>query len=152
MPIVGNPTDAEDVAQLVLVAMWQEYHGFNGDQRQLMALCKTVATNKAIDFIRRRDRHPEMITVEVDDSSDAVLGDSAITFDDPEGIVAAERQKGAIQTALGRLPTDQFTAWYMHADGRSYKEIAARLATTEGNSRQLVARAKGFLLSETREH
>lgn len=117
-----------------------------------MALCKTVTTNKAIDFLRSRDRHPEAISVGVDEESDYVLGDAAVTFDDPEGIVAAERQKTAIQQALGDLPTHQFTAWYMHADGRSYREIAARLGTSVVNSRQLVARAGRFLASRAAEH
>lgn len=145
--ITGNNDDAEDVAQEVLLILWQKYNTLVLQDEALTALCCKITTNKAIDFIRSRDsRNGEgTVAVEVDESSDSVLGDKAVTLDDPEGILGAEQQKAAVMHAIGGLSEDMILAWTMHASDVSYAEMAIRLNTTESNCRQMVHRVTAQL-------
>lgn len=145
--ITGNMDDAEDVAQEALLALWQNYNTSVLTDREILALCGKITTNKAIDFIRSRDsRNGEgTVAVEVDESSDAVLGDKAVTLDDPEGILSAEQQKAAVMHAIGGLSEDMILAWTMRAFDVSYAEMARRLNTTESNCRQMVHRVTAQL-------
>lgn len=141
-PIVGEPQDAEDVGQLVLVSMWQRYHAFSGTDSDLMALCKRVATNKSLDLLRQRSRTPETTPVEVDEISESVLGDKAVDFDDPESLFAAEQLDELISLAVNKLTRPCWQAWTMWVSGCTIDVIASTLGVTESNARKIVWRAR----------
>lgn len=145
--IVKNDADAEDVAQMVLVKLWQKYHDFKGSDLSLLKIARRLATNQSIDMLRSNSRQQSQ-QLELDfTTADDTLGDSqAMTLpESPDDILAAEEQKAAIQAAINDLPLPQVVAYFMYGDGRSFEEIAAYLKTNVTNARQLVSRANSEL-------
>jgi RNA polymerase sigma-70 factor (ECF subfamily) len=142
--ILPERADAQDVAQEVLVKVWQRYHDFTGSDDELLRIARRMATNASVDVLRRisRDigRHLEL---EVTDAGDELLVEYSVgtSLDSPEDILAAEQQKAAIMQAVNDLAPQQVAVYFMHANGASFSEIATRLGVSEDNSRQLLSRA-----------
>lgn len=142
--ILPEPADAKDVAQEILVKVWQKYHDFEGSEEVLGRIVRRMATNSAIDVLRKLARDSgRHVGIEVTDEGDALLVEYSVgaLLDSPEEILAAEQQKEAIMKALNGLSGSYVTAYFMHANDASFSEIAARLGISEENSRQLVSRA-----------
>jgi RNA polymerase sigma-70 factor, ECF subfamily len=119
--ILGNPAQAEDVAQSVFLQVWSRPASFQGGN--FAGWLATVARNASIDVLRSaavRTRAPEM---PADLPSDLDLDDE----------VYARVRASAVADALAALPPDQrepiVRAYF---DGLSYREVAEQLGTPLG--------------------
>ena len=56
--MLADQAEAEDVAQEVLLRMWDKVSTLDEDKARLMAYASTTAKNIAQDRIRSKRRHP----------------------------------------------------------------------------------------------
>lgn len=119
--MLGNATQAEDVAQSVFLQIWSRPASFQGGN--FSAWVATVARNASIDVLRSaavRTREPEM---PLDLPSNIDLDDEVF------GRVRA----AAVGEALRALPPDQREAIERaYFDGLSYREVAEKLGAPLG--------------------
>lgn len=143
--IVRNEADCRDVAQEILIKVWQKYNNFEGSDADLLRIARKMATNASIDVLRSTARQ-EAQTTELDlaDGGDELLSEQSsvgLLLESPDDLLAAQQQREAIMQAVNDLPLAQSMAYFMHANDRSFEEIAAQLSTSLVNARQLVSRA-----------
>src|SRR2546430_17207970 len=72
--IVGESADAEDCVQDALFSAWRSIRAFEGDS--FRAWIFRIATNRALDRLRSRKRHPEL-------PLDPPADDAEITWAEP---------------------------------------------------------------------
>ncbi|HEX4092067.1 MAG TPA: sigma-70 family RNA polymerase sigma factor [Trebonia sp.] len=111
--ITGNDADAVDALQETLVIMWQRLGTFEGRSAMSTWLYR-IATNAAIDEVRRRARRPVQ--------ADSTVLDHEAAPDDVAGQAAL---RSAVDWALGRLPPQYRAAVVLRENyDLSYQEIA----------------------------
>ena len=128
--LAGTAYDAEDAVQDALLRAQRALPRARGPI-VLRAWLATVVRNRAIDLRRRRDA----LTGELPETL-AASGDVA------ELVARREQVRSTVQ-ALHALPDRQRLALVSHAfEGRSHREIAGGLGTSETAVKQLVRRAR----------
>ncbi|MEL6298908.1 MAG: sigma-70 family RNA polymerase sigma factor [Pseudomonadota bacterium] len=135
--LLGDPAEAEDVAQESLVRLWQQKSALLERPLNLPAWLGRVAANLAIDRLRARKRL---------DYSDAV----------PEVPVAPAQQRsievvdaaGRVQAALDALPDRQRVAVTLfHFEEMSQRDVAALMQVSEDALESLLRRGRSGLKS-----
>jgi RNA polymerase sigma-70 factor (ECF subfamily) len=135
--------DAEDAAQNALIAIVRGLARFDGSAA-FTTWSYRVATNAALDELRRRGRRP---LVAIDDES--VL-DRPATHDDhheaPEAAAVLGEHRRTLQHALDQLP-DEFRIPVVLRDlaELDYAEIAELLELAPGTVRSRIARGRAKL-------
>jgi len=105
------------------------------------SLLKRIATTRAIDLLRRRERQNGR---EANISSAEPVSD-----EDPVHLTQAAEILETVRSALAKLPDNQAEAFWLHVfDKLDYRETAEALNVTPENARILVHRARNQLLSE----
>lgn len=149
--VLNNDADANDAAQNALVGIAKGISRFDGTSSFTTWLYR-VATNAALDEVRRRNRRPEPRMF----GNDALGHDdagSSRTFVAPTAIdpKAAERfesivDRDAINEALEKIPKE-FRAPLVLRDlcGLDYAEIAEVLSIPPGTVRSRIARGRANL-------
>ncbi len=124
--IVGNPEDAEEVTQEVLLKAFAKLADFRG-RSSFATWLHRIACNTAVSFARRR--HP---LTHFDERQLALLPDDA-----PERLEAwAERQEslGALNRAIARLtPEERALVTLFYYEECTVAECASITATTDAN-------------------
>ncbi|MGH7543178.1 MAG: RNA polymerase sigma factor [Gemmatimonadota bacterium] len=134
--LVGDPDEAEDVVQEAFVRAYEHLRDFDPAYRFYTWVYR-IARNRCLNVLRRR----------------RVWG--LVTLSDPERaptLAAAERSERltedhelarALVECRGTLPADQREVFDLrHADGLSYREIAAAVGAPEGTVMSRLARAR----------
>ena len=132
---ICGPDDALDATQDALIAITRSIDRFDG-RCAFTTWMHRVATNAALDELRRRKRRPQ--PVDVDDHA-IVSGPVATQRTNPERVV----DRLDIDAALGRLPEDFRVAVVLRdvAD-LDYAEIAEALSIPIGTVRSRIARGQ----------
>ncbi|MHA6803673.1 RNA polymerase sigma factor [Salinifilum ghardaiensis] len=113
--MLGNPHDADDVAQEVVIQLWTAIASFAETARFITWLYRVVI-NRCLNHQRRH--RPAQPLVESDPP--AVTGAE-------ESAIAAQRAR-ATMAAVAALPDEQRAALVLHQlEGLSYREVAAVL-------------------------
>lgn len=117
-------SQAEDVAQETMVAVWRKAHLFDPQKAEASTWIFTIARNLRIDLIRR-SRRPEP-----DPHDPAFVPDPPAHADEQMG---AEQRAARVRHAIASLPADQaevvrLSFYHDHAHG----EIATRLGLPLG--------------------
>ncbi|MDY6250830.1 MAG: RNA polymerase sigma factor [Bacteroidaceae bacterium] len=122
--IVGNPQDAEDVAQDALVKAFSRLDTFNKRSKFSTWLMR-IAYNLAISTQRRQSRATALFSdVEIEAVSDT-MADSLLDE-------VAEQRVAALREAIEQLsPADQALLSLFYFDNRSLKEIAYIISQRE---------------------
>jgi RNA polymerase sigma-70 factor, ECF subfamily len=150
--VLNNDADASDAAQNALVAVAKGIRRFDGTSSFTTWLYR-VATNAALDEIRRRSRRPtpQGVGAEVDNEdrhTRATTSHSAQTLADPKAAQRIESltERAAIDQALAKIPPD-FRAPLVLRDlcGLDYAEIAEVLQIPPGTVRSRIARGRAAL-------
>lgn len=143
--IAGSTRDADDAAQEAMIRIVRGLAGFDG-RSAFTTWVYRIATNAALDELRRRERRPQLHRAHADDP-DGGEHERA----DP---LAQRRVEGvadalALDDALARLPDDYRVAVVLRdvAD-LDYDEIAHVLDVPVGTVKSRIARGRGRLASE----
>ena len=133
--LAGNDADGQDAAQEALIAIVRGLPRFHG-KAKFSTWAYRVATNAALDELRRRSRRP----VPAAETDDRLAG--VPTADDP----AAVAVRLDLDTALAQLP-EEFRAPVVLRDvaGCDYAEIGQILRIPPGTVRSRIARGRARL-------
>ena len=134
--LAGNDADGQDATQEALIAIVRGLPRFGG-KAKFSTWAYRVATNAALDELRRRGRRPVPTEVEADDRLTA-----AAAADDP----AAAALRLDLDDALAQLP-EEFRAPVVLRDvaGCDYAEIGQILRIPPGTVRSRIARGRARL-------
>jgi RNA polymerase sigma-70 factor (ECF subfamily) len=138
--MVGNPDDADDVVQDVLLAALRSLHRFKGDSAVFTWLYR-IMVNKAVSLKRRARR-----TVRLETGSGERAGRGSGNAGDDTGpgadLEKAERA-GWVHAALRGLSKEHREVLVMRDfEGMRYKEIAGELGVPVGTVRSRLCRAR----------
>ncbi len=144
--IAGNPEDAADMAQEVLVKIFRNLKNFRGDSKFSTWLYR-VATTTCLDEQKRQRRHTAYSldeTLETEDGSLAV--DPVDTGPTPEESMERKAVRQAIHQAIGKLKEEHKKVILLReVQGLSYEEIAKILNCSEGTIKSRINRARDSL-------
>ena len=134
--LAGNDADGQDATQEALIAIVRGLPRFHG-KAKFSTWAYRVATNAALDELRRRSRRPVPTAAETDDRLPG-----ASTADDP----AAVALRLDLDAALAQLP-EEFRAPVVLRDvaGCDYAEIGQILRIPPGTVRSRIARGRARL-------
>lgn len=135
--VLGNRTDAEDVAQEAMLRLWRAAGDWQAGGAKVSTWLYRVTANLAIDRLRRAGR-----AVGLDDT-DEPADEEALAADDR--LIRADRM-AALDAALATLPERQRQAVVLrHIEGVSNPEIAEVLEISVEAVESLTARGKRAL-------
>jgi RNA polymerase sigma-70 factor (ECF subfamily) len=135
--VTGDRGHAEECTQDVFVALWRRAADYDPSRAGLSTWLMTVARNRAIELVRRRQRRPEPVS-EID-----VPGSAP----DSAELVAAADEAHRLAVAMSSLPPDQLEVLVLgYFDGLSHAEIAGvigiPLGTVKGRMRLALDRLR----------
>jgi RNA polymerase sigma-70 factor (ECF subfamily) len=129
--IVNDDTLAQDIAQDVMVVLWQRSSDFNPNKARLTTWLHRIAHNRCIDVLRKRQREVNWDPSE----SEHLLTES----DTP-------REEQFIDVALMRLPESQRNALVLtYYQNLSNREVAEIMNSSVRAVESLLVRARGNL-------
>ncbi|TCK26227.1 RNA polymerase sigma-70 factor (ECF subfamily) [Pseudonocardia endophytica] len=136
--MIGNPHDADDIAQDVVLSLWTTLTGFSGNSRFTTWLYRVVV-NRCINLIERRPEHEPLQNPDV-----PIAGADA----------EAEAKQAALAAlaAIGALPPDQRAVVVLvDIEQMRYQEVASILNVTPATVRGRLHRARRHLLYSLRD-
>jgi RNA polymerase sigma-70 factor (ECF subfamily) len=141
--IAGSTRDADDAAQEALVRIVRALDRFDG-RASFSTWCYRIATNAALDELRKRSRRPQLHVVGDDERGPDIA--------DPVDAGAQRRVEGvvdrlALDAALAELPEEFRVPVVMRDVGDlDYAEIAEELSVPIGTVKSRIARGRRMLL------
>lgn len=141
--IAGSTRDADDAAQEAMIRVVRNLDRFDG-RAAFSTWLYRVATNAALDELRRRRRRPQLRIVNPDeDRSDDPVDELA------QRTVESVADRMAIEEALRQLP-EEFRVPVALRDvaGLDYAEIAHVLDVPAGTVKSRIARGRKALLEQ----
>lgn len=134
--VVGRGADADDAAQLALIAIVKNLSRYDGRAR-FTTWTYRIATNAAIDELRRRGRRA---ATSIDDE------DAPLHIASPGDMASATSARIDIDDALEQL-AEEFRVPVILRDlcGLNYEQIAEVLQIAPGTVRSRIARGRGKL-------
>ncbi len=138
--MLGNPSEAEDIAQQVFVRVWKSAGRYEA-QAKFTTWLFTITRNLVFNEVRRRQRKPTVSVDEREETTHRTVEDSqAISPDD--GMLQAELEE-AINRAIQNLPEKQRMAVVLRRyEEMPYDEIAVVLEMSIPAVKSLLFRAR----------
>ena len=134
--LVGNPEDADDLAQETFVKAWVSLR-FYRKEASFGAWLTKIALHLATDFFRSRGRRGELGDMTADLASQCQRPDEELSHKEARSLVAE---------AVDELPTHLKTALVLRVlEGRDYSEVAEATGLRIGTVRTQVMRARKIL-------
>jgi RNA polymerase sigma-70 factor (ECF subfamily) len=134
--IVGNVEDAQDLAQETFIKALQRHEQIKDFARASHWLSR-IATNTAIDFLRR---HGRLTFTEIDEAVEPLATEPERS---PEALLLRSEHAAHIESGLGVLSHRERTALMLRdVDGLSGKEVAQTLGCSEATVRSHIANAR----------
>src|SRR5687767_8242806 len=149
--MLGDETDAEDIAQQVFVRIWRSAPRYQPTAKFTTWLFK-ITRNLVFNEVRRRKRHPaSSLEQSVEDDRPMQIIDRSAKAPDTT-LLEAEMQK-AIQCAIDDLPEAQRMAVILRRyQDAPYEEIAEVLELTVPAVKSLLFRARTDLRKKLRQY
>lgn len=153
--VAGNPDDAADMAQEVLVKIFKNINKFKGDSKFSTWIYR-VATNTCLDELKRLKRHKAYsLDQELETEDGAVSVDVEDTAPTPEQSAERKAIRSAVNSAIAKLGEEHKKVIILRdIQGFSYEEIAKMLNCSDGTVKSRISRARAQLkkiLSQDRE-
>ena len=143
---VGNPDEAEDLAQQALVEATQHIHRFRGEA-EVSTWVHGIALNLARNHLSRSPQRRMVF------ESDEVLEESESPNSDPCDKAIQRQALVHLSEALRSLPEGSVQALMLVAvDGLSYEDAAAELGVPVGTIRSRVSRARAEVRQRLQSH
>jgi RNA polymerase sigma-70 factor (ECF subfamily) len=147
--LVGNPAEAEDIAQTVFVKAFERFDRI-GDSPAAAGWLKTVTTNLCLNHLsRHRSRWRLFSELTRDDPAAAPFEAQLVGDPGPVAGLEAADEHARLERALGRLPDHQRVPIVLfHFDEKSYQEIADLLGVSLGKVKTDIHRGREALRLE----
>lgn len=134
--IVGNVPDAQDLTQEAFIKALQR-SGQIKDLDKAAHWLSRIATNTAIDFLRR---HGRVVHTNIDEMTEPL---KSSPYESPEHLVLRAEQQGILEDGLSRLTPRERTALVLRdVEGLSAEEVARRLDCGKATVRSHIANAR----------
>jgi RNA polymerase sigma-70 factor (ECF subfamily) len=142
---IGDPAEAEDIAQEVFVRAYLNLSGFNpAHSGAFKSWLLTITSRMCIDF-SRRNRH-RVFQTELEPSQEFALAETQASI--PE-IVALEETRQLVQKALLRLPPQYRMAVALkYLEDLDYREIATIMGAPLGSVGTWIRRGLNLLRND----
>lgn len=140
--MLADQAEAEDVAQEVLLRMWNKVNTLDEDKARLMAYTSTTAKNIAQDRIRSKRRHPllRLLRRSKNDEEEPI---EALTHLTPHRQMELQETNDIFVRALQGLPYNwQRVLQMRNAEDLTFEEIARVMGTTESSVRGILSKAR----------
>lgn len=148
---VRDPSEVEDITQETFIKAYRSLSLFRGESAFYTWLYR-IAVNTAKNHLVSRSRRPPASDVEIDDSDnlDAIV--MLREIETPEGSLAAEELKAAIDEAIDELPEELRTAFTLREfSGLSYEDITEIMNCPVGTVRSRIFRAREAIDKKIKE-
>ncbi len=143
--IVGNPTQAEEIAQEALIRAWRHAHSYDPRRGSVFTWVLTITRNLAVDTLRRKGAQPA-------DPRTAIFLNQPAHGSMPEDAAIVTDETLRVRTALSRLPSEQRRALLLAAFyGYTAREISQAEAIPLGTAKTRVRRGLTKVRSLLRE-
>ena len=141
--IMGDPAEAEDVAQETFITAYQSLRTFRGGSFKSWLI--RVATNRCYDELRRHKRRPQSSLDEMMDENESLA-----FLRSPQDTPETHRQRVelalTIERCLKDLPDDQRIVTVLSdVEGYDYQEIATITRVSLGTVKSRISRARAKL-------
>ncbi len=141
--IVGDPTQAEDIAQEALIRAWSHAQAYDSRRGSVSCWVLTITRNLAVDTLRRKGAEPS-------DPRAAILLHRLGRGPDPEESASNAHDRNRVRTALDQIPVEQRRALLLAAFyGYTAREIsdaeAIPLGTAKSRIRSGLMKVQGLL-------
>lgn len=141
--IIGDATEAEDIAQETFVRAWQHLAGYNEKSAAFPTWLFQIARNASIDRIRHRARRPQTPLENVGELSSRAAS--------PDAVLSQAELGAAIAAAVAELPEEQRSAFVLaEYHGESMREISVVMKCSEKSVENRLYRARQFLREKLR--
>ncbi|MGK0474215.1 MAG: RNA polymerase sigma-70 factor (ECF subfamily) [Candidatus Azotimanducaceae bacterium] len=138
--MLGNPTEAADIAQEVFIRFWQKSATFDSSRAKLSTWLHQIAHNLCMDFFRKHSRLTGLD--ELDEPESQPL----------ETELGQEQKNEVMKSLIGKLPERQRSALILcHYQGLSNRQTAVILDITIDALESLLSRARRTLKNNLRE-
>jgi RNA polymerase sigma factor (sigma-70 family) len=145
--LLGDPGEAEDVTQEVLIKLWKS--GEKIDPDRLGAWLLTVTRNACTDILRRRQRTAKIIPIRSETHPPA---DHPSPAPNPESVAAGTQLGKKILKALSELSESARTVVILREiQGLSYREISEVTEINIDTVRVILHRARRRLRDSLKE-
>ena len=112
-----------------------------------MAYLRTTVNNLCLNVIRATGSRPNLVALDSDTSQERLAEIAAENHIPMDATLAAAEDASIIREALSRLSETQRTALVMwEVEGRTTKEIAQAIGTSEKNVRHVIQRARASFI------
>jgi len=124
---------ADDIAQEVMIRIWNKAHTYKKESASLNTWVFTLARNARIDYLRKNSRHQSHIDPEF--LWQDVVDENADPFKDAQH----KRDQDRIREGLDKLPPDQRQVLSkVYLEGKTHKEAAEELSLPLGTIKSRV--------------
>ncbi|MAX06879.1 RNA polymerase sigma factor RpoE [Gammaproteobacteria bacterium] len=148
---VHDAQEAEDVCQEAFIKAYRALPLFRGDSAFYTWLYR-IAVNTAKNHLVSRNRRPPASDLDVDEAEVSEIGTVLREIESPEGSLATEKLKQAINTAVEDLPEDLRTAFTLREfSGLSYEDITEVMDCPVGTVRSRIFRAREAIDKKIRD-
>lgn len=138
--MLGNPAEAEDIAQQVFIRVWKSASRYE-PQARFTTWLFTIARNLVFNEVRRRQRKPTVSVQEREETTHRVVEDTQAVSPGDE-LLRAEME-AAIDRAIEALPEKQRLAVVLRRyEEMPYEEIGAVLSMSVPAVKSLLFRAR----------
>ena len=145
--LVGNPQDAEDMAQEAFLKVYRSLPEFRGESKFSVWLYRIVS-NVCLDHLRHQGRRPASSLTTEDEDGEEQQWDVPDESQSPERLLEQKLTREAVQRGLETLPEDQRQILLLREiRGMSYEEIGAALDLEPGTVKSRIFRARKKLVA-----
>lgn len=138
--MLGNNSDAEDIAQQVFVRVWKSAKRYVPRAKFTTWLLK-ITRNLVFNELRRRSRHAQVSLQSETEEEERPIRDEHATA--PDALLLEEELQKAIDAAISNLPETQRMAVILRRyEELSYEEIAETLEQSVSAVKSLLFRAR----------
>jgi RNA polymerase sigma-70 factor, ECF subfamily len=142
---VGEPEEANDLAQEIFLATYQNLSKFRGDSKFSTWLFQ-IASNRGknrFKYLKRRGFFSNRGRTEEGDESDSAPREIPDLSSNPETMLAGKQIQRIVQNAIDELEPDHKEIVLLRdIEGLSYEEIARILDLPEGTTKSRLHRAR----------
>jgi RNA polymerase sigma-70 factor, ECF subfamily len=143
--MLGNNSDAEDIAQQVFVRVWKSAKRYVPRAKFTTWMLK-ITRNLVFNELRRRSRHPQVpLQTESEEEERPIRDERAVA---PDASLLDQELQKAVDAAIANLPETQRMAVILRRyEELSYEEIAEALDQSVSAVKSLLFRARTELRS-----